>query len=74
MLDDALADLEGKVQSAEGGVAQFKVFHDAQSVKVVIEKTAMRPHGGVEGAFAGVSKGGMPNIVDKSERFHQVDI
>ena len=38
VLDDAFADFEGQVQAAEGGVALFEIFDDAQGVQVVVEE------------------------------------
>ena len=38
MFDDAFANFEGQVESAESGVAQLEVFYDAQRVQVVVKK------------------------------------
>jgi hypothetical protein len=37
VFDDAFADFEGEIQAAEGGVALFEIFDDAQGVQVVVE-------------------------------------
>ena len=74
LLDDALADFEGEIEAAEGRVALFKIFHDAQGVQVVVEKKAVGAHGAVEGLFAGVAEGGMAEVMDQSEGFHQIDV
>ena len=68
VFDDALADLEGQVQSAEGGVALLEIFHDAQGVQIVVEEQAVLAHGGVERLFAGVTKGRMAEVMHQRQR------
>src|SRR5580704_12259067 len=48
MLDDALANTEGEIQSAKFSVSAFKVLDDAQGVKVVIEAEAVFAKGFIE--------------------------
>ena len=60
MLDDAFADFEGEVQAAEGGVALFEIFDNAEGVKIVVEGQALLCHGGVESFFPAWPKGGWP--------------
>ena len=74
MLDDAFAYFEGQVQTAEGGVALFEIFDNAQSVEVVIEAEPVFAHGGVESLFARVAKGRMADVVDESESLRKVDV
>ncbi len=74
MLDDAFADFEGEVQSAEGGVALLEIFHDAQGVQIVIEVEAVFAHGCIESFFAGVAERGMADVVDKSQRLGEIDV
>ncbi len=74
VLDDAFADFEGEVQAAEGGVALFEIFDDAQGVQVVVEGQAVLRHGGVESFFSGMAEGRMADVVNQGERFGQVDV
>ncbi len=65
VLDDAFADFEGQVQAAEGGVALFEVFDDAEGVQIVVEEEAVLAHGGVEGFLAGMAEGRVADVVDQ---------
>jgi hypothetical protein len=69
VFDDALANGEGQVESAEGGVALFKAGGDAQRVEVVVESEAVAAEGLVEGRFAGVAEGRVADVVNQGERF-----
>ncbi len=42
MFDDAFANLEGQVQSAERRVAELEILNNAQGMQVVVEEEAMR--------------------------------
>ena len=74
VLDDALADFEGQVQSAKSSVAEFEVFDNAQRVQVVIERKPVLAHGGVERLFSRVAERRMAEIVHQCERFHQIGV
>lgn len=67
MLDDALAKAEGEVESAPGRIALLKPCDDAQGVQIVVETEAILAQCGIESLFAGVAKGGMTDVVGKSE-------
>ena len=41
VLDDALADAEGEIEAAMGGVALLEVLDDAEGVEVVVEAAAV---------------------------------
>ena len=69
MLDDPLADFEGEIEAAEGGVALFEVLDDAEGVEVVIEGESVLAHGGVEGIFSGVAEGRVADVVDEGQGF-----
>ncbi len=64
VLDDALTNFEGQVESAERSVALLEIFHDAESVEVVIEEESVLTHGGVEGLFSGMTEGRVSDVVD----------
>ena len=74
VLDDAFAHFEGQVQAAEGGVALFEIFDDAEGVQVVVEEEAVLAHGGVERFFAGVAEGRMADVVDQGQGFGEIDV
>ena len=74
VFDDALANFEGEVQAAKGGVALFKIFDDAQRVQVVVKEKAMVAHGRVERLFSGVAEWGMAEVMHQRERFRQIYI
>jgi len=74
MLDDAFADFESQIESAEGGVAQFEVFDDTERVQVVVEGKSMLTHGCVESLFSGVAEGRMADVVDQGQRLDQVAV
>ena len=38
MLNDSFSNFEGKIQATKGGITQFKVFHNAKCVQVVVER------------------------------------
>jgi hypothetical protein len=65
MFDDAFADFEGQVQTAEGGVALLEIFDDAKRVEIVVENESMLAHGGVERFFASVAEGRMADVMDQ---------
>ena len=56
VLDDAFPHFESKIESAEGSIAQLKVFDDAQRVQVMVEEKSVLAHDGVQRFFAGVSE------------------
>jgi hypothetical protein len=69
VLDDTLANAESQIQPAKFDMPAFKVFDNAQGVQIVIEAKTMLAQGFVEGAFAGVSKGRMANVMNQGKRF-----
>ena len=74
MLDDTFAYLKGEVQTVEGEVAMLKLLDDAKGVEIVIESATVLFHELVELAFAGVTEGGMANIVNERESFGEIRI
>src|SRR6202021_587157 len=74
VLDDAFANFEGEIESAEGGVALLEIFDDAQSMKIVVEEEAVAAHGGVESFFSGVAEGRVADVVNQGEGFGEVDV
>ena len=74
VFDDALAHFESQIQPAKGGVALLEIFHDAQSVQVVVEEKAVGAHGGVQSLLAGVAKRRMAQVMHQRERFGQIDV
>src|SRR5208282_556778 len=74
VLDDALADFKGQIQSAKRCVAKFEVFDNAERVKIMIERESVLAHGGVERFFSGMAEWGMAEIVDQGERLHQIGV
>src|SRR3954470_11548998 len=74
MFHDTFADFESEVQPAKIGIAQLEIFHDAESVQVVVEDVAMRAHRGVERFLPGMAEGRMPNVMHQRERLNQIDV
>src|ERR1035438_4587271 len=74
VLDDAFADFEGEVQAAEGGVALFEIFDDAEGVQIVVEEEAVLAHGGIEGLFSGMAEGRVADVVDQGKGFGEIDV
>ena len=72
VLDDALADAEGEIEAAVGGVALLEVLADAEGVEVVVETEIVALKAVVEGALAGVAEGRVANVVDEGEGFGEV--
>ena len=69
VLDDAFAYFESKVEPAEGGIAQLKVFDDAQGMQVMVEEKSVLAHDGVQRFFAGVSERWVTDVVDQGQSF-----
>src|SRR5208282_4949461 len=74
MLDDAFTNLEGQIESAESGVAQFEVLDDTQRVQVVVEERAVLAHGDVQRLFASVSEWRMADVMHQGERLDQINV
>ena len=72
VLDDALADAEGEVEAAVGGVALLEVLDDAEGVEVVVEAAAVALEALVERALAGVAEGRVADVVDEGEGLGEV--
>jgi hypothetical protein len=71
MLCLSLAYFKGKIQAREVCVAVFEHFQDSQPMAVVFE-SAMVPHAGIKGCFAGVPKRRMPKVMCQGDGFGQV--
>ncbi len=71
MLDHALARFVGQVEPAVVFVAVFQLGDDAVALRVVI-KAAVALHHGVEGVFAGVTKGRMAQVVRQADGFGEI--
>jgi hypothetical protein len=67
VLDDALANFEGKVEASEFGIALFELFDDSQGVEIVIKVAAEAAEEIVEFVFAGMAEGRMANVVNEGE-------
>ena len=74
VLDDALADFEGKIQTGKIKIGTLKLFDDAKRLEIVVEARAMSTHQLVELLFAGMAEGWMPNVMDESESFSKLGI
>ena len=74
VLDDALAHLEGQVETAELGVAKLEVFDDAQRLQVVVEELAVTLHAGIEGALSGVPERRMPDVMHQRQGLDEIDV
>src|SRR5882672_3772147 len=74
VLDDSFADFESQIQAAEGGIALLEIFHDAQSMKIVIEEQTVLAHGGVERFFSGVAKRRMADVMNQGERLSEIGV
>src|SRR5579863_903991 len=47
----------------------FELFDDAQCVKIVVERAAMRLHELIQFAFAGMTEGWVADVVNQSQSF-----
>src|SRR5438034_5487988 len=74
MLDDALADFVGEIQSAKCGVTELEVLDDPERVKIMVEGESVLAHGIIESLFARMAKRRMTNVVHQGERLYQVTI
>src|SRR6266487_1578423 len=74
MLNDAFPYFEGEVQSAKGWVADLEILHNSQGMQIVVEEKPMPAHGRVQYFLSCVPKRRMPDIVNQSQSFHQVDV
>ncbi len=71
VLDHALAHLPGEVQPGEFRVALFQLGDDAQGLPVVVE-AAVIPHQPGQSHLAGVTEGGMSQVMRQADRLDQV--
>ena len=67
VLDDAFADGEGEIETAEGGIPLFKPGDNAQRVQVVIEAEAVWLEEAVERFLSRVAEGRVPDVVDERQ-------
>jgi len=74
VLDDTLMHLEGQVETAKFRVAQLEVVNDAQSLEIVVKEFAVVLHGGIKCTLAGVTEGGMSDVVDERQGFGEIDV
>src|SRR5437879_12760014 len=72
MLDDPLANLEGKVQSGKLQIALLELLHDSQRMQVVVEAISVFAHQFVQARFAGMPKWRMSDVMHEAERFRQI--
>src|SRR5271169_3342493 len=73
VLDDALAHLEGQVEAAEFGVAQFEVLDDAERLQIVVEELTMLAHQRIQRALTRVSKRRMPDVMHQRQGLDEID-
>ena len=66
MLDDAFANLKGKIQPGKIEIALLELFHDAERVQIVIEMAAAGEHQLIQFFFAGMAKRRMTDVMDES--------
>ena len=73
MLEYAFTRFEAQIEAIERCVALLEQIDYAQRLQIVLE-AAVRFHALVERVLAGVAKGGVPEIVCKRDRLHQIFI
>src|SRR5262245_19759508 len=71
VLGQALERLEAQIEAVETCVLALEPRHHLEALGIVIE-TAVGRHGRGERALAGVTEGGMPEVVRQGERFGEV--
>ncbi len=71
VLDHAFAHLPGQVQTREIPGSAFQLGDDAQGLAVVVEAAEI-PHQPGQGHFAGVTEGGMSQVMRQADRLHKV--
>jgi hypothetical protein len=74
VLDDALANFEGEIETGEIEIMLLELLNDTQSVKIVIEAAAAGEHEFIELALAGVAERRMANVVNESESFGEIAV
>ena len=74
MFDDALANAEGEIQTAKGGVSLFKPGNDAQGVQVVVETQSLGAESVVERLFAGVPEWRMTDVMGQRQSFSELRV
>ena len=74
VLNNSLADFEGKIQSAKRRITNFEILDNAQSMEVVIERKPVLPHGRVQSFLSRVPKRRMPEIMHQGQRLNQIGI
>ena len=72
MLDDALAHLEGEVQSGELGVALLEGLDDAQGLQIMVERAAVLLHDAVQHAFTSMAERRVAGVVHQRERLPEI--
>jgi hypothetical protein len=72
VFDDALANAEGEIEAAVGGVALLEVLDDTQGVEVVVEAAAVALEALVQCALAGVAEGRVADVVNEGESLGEV--
>ena len=71
MFENALASLEGQIETVEIRVTLFQHIDNTQTLQVVLEP-AIGGHATVQGILASVAKRGVTQIVGKCDRLHQI--
>ena len=74
MFDDSFSHFERQIESGELEIAMFKLFDDAQCVKIMVERAAMRLHQFVQFTFASVAERRVADVVDQSQSFGKFTI
>jgi len=72
VLDDSLANAEGEIEAAMGGVALLEVLDDAEGMQIVVEGSTVAAEASVESALACVSEGRVSDVMDEGEGFGEV--
>ena len=73
VLDHPFDRFPAQVQPVEGRIAAFKLGHHAESLDVVVE-AAPRLHPGLKFVLAGVTEGGMTQVVGQGDRLGQFPV
>ena len=74
MLNDAFANFKRKIQPRKIGIALLELLDDAEGVQIVIEMAAASEHQFIQLLFAGMAKGRMADVMDKSECFRELGV
>ncbi len=74
VLDNALAHFKGQIKSGKIEITLLEALHNAQRVKIVIERAAMRAHQLIEFVLTGMPERRVADVVNQREGFREIRV